>query len=85
MEDLGVGYYQTKVEITIDALNVNLKKLNKEHELYEKILKAKENEIHTLSFLYSIVQKYFLTVFILLKVIFFRVIIVFATDFFENI
>ncbi|MBJ7882309.1 hypothetical protein [Gelidibacter salicanalis] len=45
MEDLGIVYYETKVEITIDALNVNLKKLNKEHELYEKILEAKENEV----------------------------------------
>lgn len=44
MEDLGVGYYDTKVEITIDALNVDLKKLNKEHKLYERILKAKEEE-----------------------------------------
>lgn len=44
MKDLGVGYYDTKVEITIGALNVNLKKLYKEHELYDQILKAKEAE-----------------------------------------
>ncbi|MCK0114970.1 hypothetical protein [Gelidibacter sp. F63206] len=47
MEDLGVGYYDAKVEIIVNALNVNLKKLNKEHKLYEQILKAKEaEEIH---------------------------------------
>ena len=50
MEDLGVGYYDTKIEITIDALNVDENKLNKNHKLYKDIMEAKEKEETHFSF-----------------------------------
>lgn len=44
MKDLGVTYYDKKVVVTIDALNVDVSKLNKMHVLYDKIIEAKKNK-----------------------------------------
>lgn len=50
MKDLGVSYYDQYVEITIDPLNINTENLNKNHSLYNDILKAKEQGLNHFSF-----------------------------------
>lgn len=41
MADIGISYYQQLVEVVVDAKNTKVNKLNKNHKMFKKIIKAK--------------------------------------------